>query len=71
LSGATFTTGGYFLTQDLSGNIVDFVIPHDHVIAAEGDVQLIGDYEGPSLYILAGGAGVGGEWKGKHYHQCD
>ena len=55
LSGADYTTGGYLFTQDLSGAVLDFLIPHERVITAKGDVQLDGNYTGPSLYILAGG----------------
>jgi filamentous hemagglutinin family protein len=50
-----YTTGGYFITEDLNGRVVDFIIPHDRAIVAEGDVNLT-DYAGASLYILAGGA---------------
>ena len=54
LNTGTFTTGGYFLTQDLDGTNVDFLIPHASVIRADGDVQIAG-YTGSSLYVLAGG----------------
>lgn len=54
--GTTFTTGGYFITEDLDRNIVDFLIPHDRVIIAEKNVQLEAQVTGPSLYILAGGS---------------
>lgn len=61
LEGSTFTVGGYVLTQDLAGNLVEFTSPHDNVIRANGDVQILGDYTGPSLYVLAGGeVSVGG-----------
>ncbi|MGK7888683.1 MAG: filamentous hemagglutinin N-terminal domain-containing protein [Leptolyngbyaceae cyanobacterium] len=51
----TFTTGGYFVTEAAEGTVVDFLIPHEHVILARGDVRLNRNYQGPSLYILAGG----------------
>ncbi|NER81322.1 MAG: filamentous hemagglutinin N-terminal domain-containing protein [Leptolyngbya sp. SIO1D8] len=63
LSEATFITGGYFLTQDLEGNHVDFLIPHENVIRADGDVQ-IADYTGSSLYVLAGGQVTVGDGSG-------
>jgi filamentous hemagglutinin family protein len=53
-SAPLYTTGGYFITEDLAGNMIDFLIPHERVIVAEGDVSL-GDYNNSSLYILAGG----------------
>ncbi|MEA5575683.1 filamentous hemagglutinin N-terminal domain-containing protein [Anabaena sp. UHCC 0451] len=54
LSNARYTTGGYFTTAELDGSLVDFLIPHERVIKATGDITLE-DYTGSSLYILAGG----------------
>jgi filamentous hemagglutinin family protein len=54
LGNAGYTTGGYFITQQSNGRIVDFLNPHPNVIQANGDVVL-GDYTGQSLYILGGG----------------
>ncbi|NET49245.1 MAG: filamentous hemagglutinin N-terminal domain-containing protein, partial [Merismopedia sp. SIO2A8] len=51
----TYATGGYFITQEADGTVVDFIIPHENVILAAGDVQIDANYVGPSLYILAGG----------------
>jgi filamentous hemagglutinin family protein len=56
LSGGNYTVGGYWFTEDLAGNGVDFVVPHSNVIWADGDVSLNGDYTGQSLYVLAGGS---------------
>ena len=55
-NGTTFRTGGYFITKELDGSLVDFLIPHEQVIVAAGDVQFTQNYTGPSLYILAGGS---------------
>ncbi|PSN10338.1 hypothetical protein C7271_26125, partial [filamentous cyanobacterium CCP5] len=55
LSAADYTVGGYLFTQDLSGAGVEMVIPHDHVILADGDLRLDQNYTGESLYMLAGG----------------
>ncbi|MEM9213330.1 MAG: CHAT domain-containing protein [Cyanobacteria bacterium P01_F01_bin.150] len=55
LEAGGFTTDGYFLTQNLAGTNVDFLIPHENVIRADGNVQISDDYEGRSLYVLAGG----------------
>ncbi|MEM7063411.1 MAG: hypothetical protein AAF572_09635 [Cyanobacteria bacterium P01_B01_bin.77] len=55
LSDASYIVGGYLFTQDLSGVGIDLLIPHEHVIIANGDVELNENYTGPSLFILAGG----------------
>ena len=55
LSNADYMVGGYLFTQDLTGQGIDLLIPHENVILANGDVQFIGDYIGESLHILAGG----------------
>ncbi|NEZ60000.1 filamentous hemagglutinin N-terminal domain-containing protein [Adonisia turfae] len=55
LSNARYTTGGYLFTQDLSGETIDFLIPHERVITANGDFQLNSNYDDQSLYIMAGG----------------
>ncbi|HEY9877798.1 MAG TPA: filamentous hemagglutinin N-terminal domain-containing protein, partial [Leptolyngbyaceae cyanobacterium] len=55
LSTAAYTVGGYLFTQDLTGAGVDFLIPHEQVIIASGNVQLDENYTGQSLYVLAGG----------------
>ena len=52
---AIYTTGGIFRTEQLDGKVVDFFIPHERVIKANGDVSLEA-YSGSSLYILAGGS---------------
>ena len=54
LSNGRYTTGGYFTTEDLNGNVIDFIIPHNNVIKVNGDITLE-YYEGQSLYILASG----------------
>ncbi|MDJ0688728.1 MAG: filamentous hemagglutinin N-terminal domain-containing protein [Xenococcaceae cyanobacterium MO_188.B32] len=54
-SNAVYTMGGIFRTEQLDGHVVDFIIPHDQVIKANGDVTLEA-YSGASLYILAGGS---------------
>jgi filamentous hemagglutinin family protein len=54
LSNGNYTVGGYFVTEDLQGNVIDFLIPHNNVIKVNGDVTL-SDYTGSSLYILASG----------------
>jgi filamentous hemagglutinin family protein len=54
LGNGRYTTGGYFITEDLNNNIIDFIIPHNNVIKVNGDVTLA-DYTGSSLYILASG----------------
>ncbi|MBD2667409.1 hemagglutination activity domain protein [Richelia sinica FACHB-800] len=54
LSQGRYTVGGYFTTEDLNHNLIDFLIPHNNVIKVNGDISL-GDYTGSSLYILAGG----------------
>ncbi|NEQ52056.1 MAG: filamentous hemagglutinin N-terminal domain-containing protein, partial [Leptolyngbya sp. SIO3F4] len=64
LAEGSFTTGGYVFTQDLNGTNVDFLIPHENVIRAVGDVQLSDDYTGPSLYVLAGGQVTVGDGTG-------
>jgi filamentous hemagglutinin family protein len=56
LSNGNYTVGGYFVTEDLNQNVIDFIIPHNNVIKVNGDVNLEDyDYEGSSLYILASG----------------
>ena len=52
----TFTTGGYFVTEDASGNVIDFLIPHDRLVLAKGNVRLDDVLSGSSLYVLAGGS---------------
>ena len=60
-SNAVYTTGGIFRTEQLDGNVVDFIIPHAHdrVIRNNGDVTRQDcpgqDCSGSSLIILAGG----------------
>ncbi|HEY9704177.1 MAG TPA: filamentous hemagglutinin N-terminal domain-containing protein, partial [Allocoleopsis sp.] len=54
LSNANYTVGGYFTTEDLNENVIDFIIPHNKVIKVNGDITL-GNYTGSSLYILASG----------------
>jgi hypothetical protein len=54
LSNGNYKVGGYFTTEDLNQNVIDFIIPHNNVIKANGDVTL-SDYTGSSLYILASG----------------
>ena len=64
LGEGAFTTGGYFFTQDLEGANVDFLIPHENVIRADGDVQISDNYTGSSLYVLAGGQVTVGDGAG-------
>ncbi|MBD2136260.1 hypothetical protein H6F32_01375 [Anabaena sp. FACHB-1237] len=54
LSNANYTVGGYFTTEDLNQNVIDFLIPHNNVIKVNGDINLA-DYTGSSLYVLASG----------------
>ncbi|HEY9702456.1 MAG TPA: filamentous hemagglutinin N-terminal domain-containing protein, partial [Allocoleopsis sp.] len=54
LSKVKYTVGGYFVTEDLNQNVIDFLIPHNNVIKVNGDITL-GNYTGSSLYILASG----------------
>ncbi|WP_168498089.1 filamentous hemagglutinin N-terminal domain-containing protein, partial [Anabaena sp. UHCC 0204] len=54
LSNGRYTVGGYFTTEDLNQNTIDFLIPHNNVIKVNGDIKLE-DYTGSSLYILASG----------------
>jgi filamentous hemagglutinin family protein len=54
LGNANYTTGGYFITEQANGSVANFLIPHERVVIAEGDVSLP-NYQGASLYILAGG----------------
>jgi hypothetical protein len=52
---AHFWSGGNFSTERLDGSLGNLYSPHDPIILANGDVTL-GDYEGASLHILAGGS---------------
>ncbi|MEP0754167.1 CHAT domain-containing protein [Trichocoleus sp. Lan] len=52
---AHFTTGGSFKIEQLDGSVGNLSSPNDPIILAAGDVTL-GDYEGASLHILAGGS---------------
>ncbi|MBD1942965.1 tetratricopeptide repeat protein, partial [Coleofasciculus sp. FACHB-712] len=52
---AHFTTGGSFKIEQLDGSVGNLWSPNDPIILAAGDVTL-GDYEGASLHILAGGS---------------
>ena len=54
LENATYTTGGYFMTENLDGSLVNFLNPHQNTIKVDGDITL-GDYKGASLYILSSG----------------
>jgi len=55
-NGTTYTTGGFFFAESLDGSIIDFLIPHNRIILAEGNIQLDANVPGASLYILAGGS---------------
>jgi len=52
---ARFWSGGNFSTEQLDGSLGNLYSPHDPMILSNGDVTL-GDYEGASLHILAGGS---------------
>jgi len=52
---ARFWSGGNFSTERLDGSFGNLYSPHDPIILSNGDVTL-GDYEGASLHILAGGS---------------
>ena len=52
---ARFWSGGNFSTERLDGSLGNLYSPHDPIILSNGDVTL-GDYEGASLHILAGGS---------------
>ncbi len=55
LSAANYTVGGYLFTQNLHGQGIDLLIPHENVILANGDVRFTQNYVGESLHVLAGG----------------
>jgi filamentous hemagglutinin family protein len=52
---AHYWSGGSFRIETLDGNLGSLDSPNDPIILADGDVSL-GDYEGASLHILAGGS---------------
>ncbi len=52
---AHFWSGGNFSTERLDGSVGNLYSPHDPIFLVNGDVTL-GDYEGASLHILAGGS---------------
>ncbi|MBR8830129.1 MAG: filamentous hemagglutinin N-terminal domain-containing protein [Chlorogloea purpurea SAG 13.99] len=52
---ARYISGGNFRIQKLDGSSGGLRSPHDPVIRSNGDVSM-GDYQGASLHILAGGA---------------
>jgi filamentous hemagglutinin family protein len=55
LANGQYTVGGYFVTQELNGSVVDFLIPHERVILTSGGVTLNTPYTDAPLYILASG----------------
>ncbi len=52
---ARFWSGGNFSTERLDGSLGNLYSPHDPIFLVNGNVTL-GDYEGASLHILAGGS---------------
>ncbi|MEG4910784.1 filamentous hemagglutinin N-terminal domain-containing protein, partial [Microcoleus sp. F8-C4] len=52
---ARFSSGGNFSTERLDGSLGNLYSLYDSVILSNGDVTL-GNYEGASLHILAGGS---------------
>lgn len=54
LGDAHFHAGGFFKVEQLDGRAGGLKSSNDPIILASGDVEL-GDYEGASLHILAGG----------------
>lgn len=52
---AHFFAGGNFQVEQLDGRAGDLLSPHDPIILTNGDVRL-GNYQGASLHILAGGS---------------
>ncbi|MBD1933715.1 MULTISPECIES: filamentous hemagglutinin N-terminal domain-containing protein [Cyanophyceae] len=52
---AHFWSGGNFSIERLDGSLGNLYSPHDPIILSNGDVTL-GDYQGASLHILAGGS---------------
>ncbi|BAZ16725.1 hypothetical protein NIES4071_86030 [Calothrix sp. NIES-4071] len=52
---AHYWANGNFRIEKLDGNVGNLFSPYDPVIRASGDVN-VGDYEGASLHILAGGS---------------
>ena len=60
---ALYTVGSYFRTEQLDGRVVDLWVPYDNaqVVRANADVEFTQNYNGPSLYVLAGGQVTAGE----------
>ncbi|MEL7352295.1 MAG: filamentous hemagglutinin N-terminal domain-containing protein [Cyanobacteria bacterium P01_A01_bin.116] len=52
---AHYWSGGSFRSENLDGTIGDLYSPYDPIIRSAGNV-VIGEYEGTSLHILAGGS---------------
>ncbi|HEY9834636.1 MAG TPA: filamentous hemagglutinin N-terminal domain-containing protein, partial [Stenomitos sp.] len=52
---AHYWSGGSFRIEKLDGSLGNLKSPYDPIILASGDVSL-GDYQGASLHILAGGS---------------
>ncbi len=52
---AHYWSGGNFRVEKLDGSLGDLFSPDDPIIITSGDV-ILGDYQGASLHILAGGS---------------